>query len=206
MKVKIYVEGGGAKKKLRTACRQAFSKFLSKAGFAECMPAVVACGSRKQAYDKFCAAIAERSAEFAVLLVDSEEAVEADTPWKHLSGRKDDRWKCPSGATDRNAHLMVQVMESWFLADRDCLANYFGHGFNANALPSPQRNLEDVAKRDVERALRESTRQSRLRRYDKGRDSFELLGRLDAKRVVDASQYTRRLVDTIAAEMGVAAP
>lgn len=209
VKVKIYVEGGGDKEntKLRRACRRSFGKFFAKAGFAERMPKVIACGDRRQTYDKFCIAIAQRSGDFPVLLVDSEEAVIADTPWAHLRNRKDDGWERPSGADDGNAHLMVQVMESWFLADRDYLAAYFGDGFNPNALPSPQQNLEDVAKEDVEKALENSTRQCRKKgRYDKGKHSFELLEKLDAKSVVDASPHARRLVETIAAKMGVAVP
>ena len=97
---------------------------------------------------------------------------------------------------------MVQMMESWFLADRDCLARYFGKGFNANALPPPQRAIEDVAKDDLERALRESPRRSRKRRYAKGRDSFALLGQLDAARVLAASRHAHLLVKTIAASAG----
>ncbi len=92
---------------------------------------------------------------------------------------------------------MVQVMESWFLADRECLASYFGNGFRANALPAPQRFLEEVAKADVERALRDSTRPSRKGRYTKGRDSFALLRLLDAAKVIEGSPHARRLIEAI---------
>ena len=203
MKARVYVEGGGNGRTLRQACRQGFSAFFRKAGFAERMPAVVACGSREQAYDRFCTAIAERASHFVVLLVDGEGPVN-DTPWTHLKQR--DGWERPGGATDRNAHLMVQVMESWFLADRDCLDRYFGSGFSANALPAPQRDVEDIAKADIEKALRESTRQSRKGRYAKGQDSFALLGQIDAAKVVSASSHARRLVEAISGEMEKATP
>ena len=167
------------------------------------MPAVVACGSRGQAYERFCTAIVQQADDFVVLLVDGEGPVDA-TPWVHL--KQSDEWEQPDGATDLNAHLMVQVMESWFLADRDCLARYFGNGFRANALPAPQRDVEHIAKTDLDKALRESTRRSHKGRYAKGRDSFALLGRLDAARVISASSHARRLVETISGEMGRAAP
>ncbi len=162
------------------------------------MPAVVACGSRGQAYERFCTAIAQQADDFVVLLVDGEGPVDA-TPWVHLKQR--DGWEQPDGAKDLNAHLMVQVMESWFLADRDCLARYFGNGFRANALPAPQRNVEQVAKADLDKALGASTRQSRKGRYAKSRDSFALLGRIDAAKVISASSHARRLVEAISGEM-----
>ena len=59
-----------------------------------------------------------------------------------------DGWEKPDEAADDNAHLMVQCMETWFLADKDGLAAYFGQGFNRNALPGRQE-IEDVAKDDL---------------------------------------------------------
>ncbi len=194
----VYVEGGGNTRALRQACREGFSSFFRKAGLNERMPKVVACGSRTQAYNKFRAAISQRSPDFIVLLVDSEGPVKADTPWVHLREREGDGWERPAAASDRNAHLMVQVMESWFLADRECLMRYFGNGFNGSALPAPQRPIEDVAKADVERALRDSAKPSRKGRYTKGRDSFALLRLLDAAKVIEASPHARRLIDAIA--------
>lgn len=53
--MKIYVEGGGDSKELKTRCRRGFSNFFEKAGLKGRMPRVVACGSlvlavRAQAY------------------------------------------------------------------------------------------------------------------------------------------------------------
>lgn len=199
MTAKVYVEGGGSGRALRQACREAFSAFFRKAGFAKRMPAVVACGSRNHAYEDFRAAIVQRKADFVALLVDSEGPVNVDSPWNHL--RQLDGWERPAGATDKNAHLMVQMMESWFLADRDRLASYFGAGFRASALPAPGRDVEDIAKADLEKALRDATRQSRKGRYAKGRHSFALLGEVDATKVINASPYARRLVETISNEI-----
>ena len=195
----VYVEGGGSGGPLRRALREGFRAFFEKAGLKR-FPRVVACGSRKDAYDDFCAAIERPSVDFAALLVDSEGPVNATTAWAHLKER--DGWNRPDSATEQNVHLMVQVMESWFLADRDCLASHFGNGFRASALPAPQRDVEDVAKEDVGRALDESTRHSRKGRYSKGRDSFELLSQLDAAKVIEASPHARRLVETLADVMG----
>ena len=194
----VYVEGGGNTRALRQACREGFSSFFRKAGLNERMPKVVACGSRTRAYKNFRTAIGQRPADLIVLLVDSEGPVKADTRWAHLREREGDGWEQPAGTTESNVHLMVQVMESWFLADRECLMRYFGNGFKGSALPAPQRPIEDVAKADVERALRDSAKSSRKGRYTKSRDSFALLRLLDAAKVIEASPHARRLIEAIA--------
>ena len=199
MKVTVYVEGGGDRRELKSKCRQGFSTFFRNTMVGERLPRIVACGSRHQAYDKFRSAVAQWPDDFNVLLVDSEGPVVITEAWGHL--RQRDGWERPTGAREDSAHLMVQMMESWFLADRECLARYFGDGFRASALPAPERAIEDISKGELERALQESARQSRKRRYAKGRDSFALLGLLDAAKVVDASPYARLLVKAIAEEM-----
>lgn len=79
--------------------------------------------------------------------------------------------------------------------------SYFGSGFRASALPARQRDVEDIAKAEVEKALVDSTRKSRKGRYAKGRHSFALLGQIDAAKVIDASPHARRLVETLADEL-----
>ena len=200
MTVKIYVEGGGDGRELRSRCRRGFSSFLEKVGLAGRMPQVIACGGRKSAYEKFRAGLAAANNRgFIVLLVDSEGPVRARSgPWLHLRDR--DAWPKPDDATDDNAHLMVQCMESWFLADKDRLEAFFGHGFHRNALPA-NPNVEDVAKDDVLDGLRNATRQCRSKgEYRKGRHSFDILSEIDPARVRAASPHAKRLVDTLLAK------
>ena len=51
MNVKIYVEGGGDTRALRTLCRRGFSEFFAKVGLRGRMPRIVASGGRRQAFD-----------------------------------------------------------------------------------------------------------------------------------------------------------
>ena len=192
MSVKLYVEGGGDSKTLKTACRRGFSRFIEKAGAAGRMPSVVACGSRENAYDSFRAALA--SGDNAILLVDAEKPVTAVGPWEHLKGR--DNWDRPTGTTDLQCHLMVQVMESWFLADMAALGSYYGQGFRRQALPQNQ-NIEDVSKPDVNNGLDQATRHTQKGPYSKGKHSFEILERLDPTKVVGASPYAKRFIEAI---------
>ncbi len=194
MKVKVYVEGGGDRQELRTKCRKGFSAFLRKTELAGQMPRIIACGDRQKTYDKFCTALANSTDEdFIVLLVDSEGPVTSDT-WRHLQER--DRWGKPAGATDDNAHLMVQCMEAWFLADKDALADFFGADFHRNALPQ-RTAVEHIPKDDLENGLEAATRQCRKGAYHKGNHSFEILARLAPEKVTNVSPHAERLVNTL---------
>ena len=208
--VKLFVEGGGDGKALRTECRQALSEFLRKAGLAGCLPRLVASGSRKQAYDDFCTAV--QVGEPALLLVDSEgpvapehQAGEPSTwqPWAHLAQRAGDGWAMPVGATDRHCHLMVECMESWLLADRAALQAFFDPGFRANALPAPGRAIETVEKAQQYQALSAATGACKTKApYGKGEHSFKLLASIDPSMVVAAAPWAKRFVDETKRQMG----
>ena len=193
----VYVEGGGDTKALRTACRRGFSNFFKKAGLKSRMPKISACGSRKKAYDDFCHAVNEGGSEkFIVLLVDSEGPVsKGSSTWEHL--KKRDNWNKPASTTADNAHLMVQCMEAWLLADTDTLASYFGDSFNPSALPG-RANVEDIPKNDLDKGLNMAT--SRCKRkgaYHKGRHSFAILAELSPEKVMNVSPHAKRLISTL---------
>ena len=159
------------------------------------MPRVISCGARKQTYDRFRAALTKATNDdFIVLLVDSERPV-MDAPWPHL--KNCDNWDKPPGATDDNAHLMVQCMEAWFMADKETLAEFFGTGFNEGGLPA-RLDVEGIPKDDINSGLRMATRQCQPKgEYHKAQHSFAILGRLNPQKVIKASPYARRLVNTL---------
>lgn len=160
------------------------------------MPHIIASGSRQNAYDDFCTALKiVADGEFIVLLVDSEDVVAiGDKPWAHLEAR--DNWDKPENAAKKNAHLMVQCMEAWFVADRQTMATFFGQNFNANALPT-REDVENISKRDLYAVLENTTRNCRKGRYGKGRHSFDILAQIDPAKVMAASPYAKRLIDTL---------
>ena len=125
--------------------------------------------------------------------VDSEAPVaDGQSSWEHLKVR--DGWDCPSSATDDNAHLMVQCMESWFLADRETLAVFYGQGFNPNALPK-QTNIEKIPKNDVNQGLDAATRYTKTKgKYHKTRHGFEILALIAPHKVRQVSEYADRLL------------
>jgi hypothetical protein len=206
--VKVFVEGGGDSNMLKTACREGFTAFISKLCIAK-RPRISACGSRQSAYDKFCTAIA--NGEEAMLLVDSEDAVSAqhqrgqpDTwqPWAHLKARPGDGWDKPQNTADTDCHLMVQVMESWFLTDREVLKAFFGQDFRESALPAVNNAIEDMAKRQVYDVLEKATSNCKTKSaYGKGEHSFKLLAEIAPAKVIQASPWARRFVDELRKKM-----
>jgi hypothetical protein len=147
--IKIYVEGGGDSKALKTACRRGFRLFLEKAGLTN-----------------------------------------------RIAAR--DGWRRPHGAADDQCHLMVQIMESWFLADKVGLASFYGQGFRENALPASQE-VEQIPKADVLSGLAQATRDTRKGSYSKGSHSFHILADVDLASVEDAAPHARHLLETLRA-------
>jgi hypothetical protein len=191
------VEGGGYHNDALTSqCQRAFKELLEKAGFKDHMPRIVACGGRRNAYEQFCTAVA--SGEGAILLVDSEAPVTTGNPWQHVAQRQGDEWDQPAGATEDHLHLMVQCMESWILADRRALREYFGQGFQESALPAAGRIPEDVGKLDLYNCLKQATRKTKTKgAYDKGKHSFKLLAIVDPGLVRKAGKWSERFFATL---------
>ncbi len=171
--IRVYVEGGGDYRVLMAECRHGFSELFKKVMPPRSLPAVIACGSRTEAFKKFCTGVKTYPDAFCILLVDSEGPVpESRGQWDVLHDR--DSWNAPPNVTDENCHLMVQLMESWFLTDKDALERYYGQGFNRNALPA-RADTENIPKEDVQRSLDNATRHTQAKgRYAKAH-AFKIL-------------------------------
>ncbi|GIW70951.1 MAG: hypothetical protein KatS3mg102_0493 [Planctomycetota bacterium] len=88
-------------------------------------------------------------------------------------------------------------MESWFLADLDALGSYFGPKFQRPALPA-NPCVERVAKHQVLKALRHASHKTPKGAYEKARDGFELLSRVDPARLTQqTAPYARRFLDCL---------
>jgi hypothetical protein len=192
---KLYAEGGGAGQLYDSMFRQAWKAFFEAAGLHGRLPKVVRGGGRQQAFDMFKTAIASpRPGEVPMLLVDSEDAVGAgQTVWAHLRAR--DGWVKPSGVSEEHAFLMVQVMETWFLADRTLLRHYVGTTLREVHLKE-WHVLEDVPKATVLESLEQATAGC-TKRYAKGRVSFELLSKLNPDAVEASCPHAGRLLERL---------
>ncbi len=187
--VKILVEGGG-NSTLNRICRQAFHQFLNNAGIHGEFT-VIACGSRYEAFNLFNKEYAK--SRKLVMLVDSEQPVRDAhhmLPWEHL--KLVDKVESPKGAGENQCHLMTQCMETWFLADTAALQTYYGSSFNNKKLSGNQ--IEEIPKDKVIKQLNDAVAKCSKNRYDKGRDSFLILMKLDPRKVESASPWATRFI------------
>ena len=191
--IKIYVEGGGDRKDTSKKCREGFREFFKKIVPKGNQPKITACGGRTKAFRSFCIATRQNPQNINILLVDSEDPI-SKNPWEHLKER--DNWDCPDEVTDDSVHLMVQCMESWFLADKDVLGKYYGQGFLLNALPK-RMNIEEISKLDIERGLDNATKHTKTKGpYHKTNHAFEILALIDPKKLNNdqVSAHAKRLI------------
>lgn len=137
----------------------------------------------------------EHPTAFCVLLVDSDAPVARNSgAWQFF--RQQRGWQRPNNVTDENAHLMVQVMESWFLSDRPTLREYYGSAFREASLPgSPQ--IEQIPKPDVLNGLRMATRHTKKGEYHKTKHGFDILAQISAEELVRVSPKAARLLKIV---------
>ncbi|MBI4859228.1 MAG: DUF4276 family protein [Candidatus Riflebacteria bacterium] len=200
MEFKIYFEGGGDSTAGKASLRQGMRHFLGELFDAARERSIrcnlVACGSRNDTFDRFKHEAAASPETFCVLLVDSEDAVKTG-PISHLTRR--DSWSFAD--TDENSiHLMVRTMETWIVADQQSLADYYGHHFNAKALPVTD-DLETVDKRTIRGGLKRATRKTQKGSYEKIRHASDLLARIDPATVRRRCRHCDRLFVTLSAKM-----
>ena len=195
MSAVLYIEGGGDNRRLGAEFREGWKAFLTNAGLSGRMPKVARGGTRQQTFNCFTTALADSRCRIVpLLLVDSEAPVAAaHSVWQHLHTR--DRWKKPDTARDDQAFLMVQVMETWFLADRNALQTYFGNRFKGNAITQwPQ--LEEVPKDMVFDALEKATAGC-SKPYAKAKVTSNLLAQIDPALVGAACPHAKDLLNRL---------
>ena len=196
--ITIFMEGGGAGALGRAAIRRGMSDFLASTRSAAQRKKIpwklVPCGSRGNAFRRFREALEHARGSMAtVLLVDAEAIVTTVDPRVHLQNQ--DGWDL-TGAPVEAVHLMVQVMETWIVADPTALARYYGQGFAKGKLPR-RANLEDEPKERVLHALKEATRRTTKRDYHKVEHASVLLGRIDPLWVQERCPHCKRLFEAL---------
>ncbi|HEX6750955.1 MAG TPA: DUF4276 family protein [Longimicrobium sp.] len=201
--IRLYIEGGGDKEG-KARLRQAFATFLgelnAQARSRRVRWQIILCGSRNQTYEDFLLALKTHPDAFNLLLVDAERPVEG-SPRAHLQAPPPgDEWDL-SHVGDDQCQLMVQVMESWFLADSKVLADFYGQGFAGAALPKNQK-VEQIEKSAIMAALAKATRATRKGEYHKMRHSPLLLERLDPAKVRARAPHCDRLWTTVQEKLG----
>ena len=180
----VYLEGG-------SHLRRPMTNFLRRAVGSDIPLKILPCRDRDRAVRLF----SQASSSDSLLLIDSEG---------------DDLITLRRSVVTRTGHpnavdrifFMVQLMEAWFLADRQSLVDYYGQGFNTGRLPG-NRQPEQILKRDVEQGLRDATAGTIKGAYDKTDHAVELFAQLNPATVYDACPNFARLIDFLRGDAGV---
>ena len=189
--IRIYFEGN---KSLRLGF-QAFLRDVREAARARRI-AVITFPCNAIPLEAFTCALQDHPNALNLMLVDSECTVAATNPWDHLARREENCLRKPKGAEEHHAHLIVQIMESWFLADKDALQSYYGQGFAVGRLPNRQ-DVESIPKSEVLSSLKSATQKTRKKGYHKTAHAPDLLGMIDPAKVRTASPWCERLFATV---------
>jgi len=190
MSVRIFIEGGGSPKSMHLL-RLGFQEFFRNGLPNRQLPKIEMCGSRTETYKDFCNSLNNSFDNFCLLLVDSEGPVTTPSPWDHLTSI--DGWGNP-GVTDDNCHLMVQIMESWFVADVNSLRSYYGRAFLCKHIPN-NLHVESIDKNRILKSLEMATHRlpRKIGLYHKIKHASDLLKRLDVRTVRLVAPHCDRL-------------
>jgi hypothetical protein len=147
-------------------------------------------GARSVAIGDFELAIQTHPASWNILLIDSEGPDD---------GKLFARLRLHAAQED-SVFWMVQLMESWFLADIQALKRYFGQGLSETRLRG-NRAIEQIPKKDVLSRLKDATRTTLKQKYDKAEDAPHLLRQLDPTLVRNASPHCQRIFTIVGSRL-----
>lgn len=203
-KVAIYIEGGGDTRALQTPLKRGFKKLFEKAVVNIHELDVIPCGGRDRAYKDFRIAFEQGRYEVAMLLIDSEGPVATgQRAWQYFSSgvRPDDvGFTPPTGSTNDNAHLMVQMMEAWFITDVAAFRTLYRHGLQEKSF-SNSMNLEQIPKHQLIPALENATRQTSKGQFKKSHGA-ELIAELNVAQLRQRSAHADRLFTILQQHLG----
>jgi hypothetical protein len=178
--LRIYFEGDD---RLRPGFRQLLSEIAEAARSKKCRFELIATdGTPAQDYR---AGLKANPEAWDVLLLDTDES-SANLGAKGLDG-----------CDPESICWMVQIMESWFLADIDALKRSYDGGFQESALKG-NPNVEEIPKGDVLTRLENATRGTKAGKYQKNH-AFKLLGLIDPSKVRSAAPNCERMFRVILA-------
>ena len=186
MKVMIYIEG-------HSDLRKGFKIFFDSYFKKETSIKVFMCKGRP--IKEFCRAMPQNNTDFKVLLMDADIL----TPPDYIQSVKDrSEFKaCPEkDIADEQLHFMVQCMESWFIADKAKLVDYYGQGFRMNRLPR-RSNVEEIPKEDVDNSIKGAVVDTNKRIYQKVRHATEILQIIEPQKVCERAPHCKRLFETL---------
>lgn len=199
--IRIYIEGDTSQKGKNTdiTLRQGFNYFfrelIDEAKNKSITLRPITYGSKFETFKKFLDGKREYQNSFVLFLLDSDAPLEENETPKSFLQKQNLTWHLQE-AEENQCHLMVQVMESWFFADKDKLAEFYGQNFNRNAL-SNNTHVEKIPKANIESGLANATKNTQKGEYHKTRHGAKLLELINPNKVRESAPHCERLFVTI---------
>lgn len=202
--IRVYIEGDTKQKgknadiSLREGFHHFFGDLIETAREKNIKFRIIMCGSKFITFKDFLNAVKVYQESFVGFLIDSDNSVDNETEKSFLQKQNSDwHWQ---NVNEEQCFLMVQIMESWFLADIDALEKYYGQHFNRKALRQ-SKNVEKIAKSDVETGLANATRNTQKGEYHKTKHGAKLLELVSSRKVRESAPHCERLFVAIFKEM-----
>jgi hypothetical protein len=187
--IRIYYEGD---KSLRSGFDTFFREIKTRATDKRCKVQVIATDGTPER--DFAIAIRKHPAAWNILLRDSEGPEKPS-----LSASLCDKQGWDRAQAD-SIFWMVEMMESWFHADKDALEAFYGHGFRREAL-KPNPHVEQISKQDLKSGLKAATKDTLKGEYHKTKHAPGLLAGIDRDRVRQAAPNCEKLFASVFAKL-----
>ena len=184
--IRIYFEGSA---RLREGFNKLIRPRIERTSHNRVRFKLIAGGSKEETIKDFKRAASSHKNAYIIMLIDSDQAYDSGLLMNI-------RNQIGANVQDDQIHFMVQVMESWFLADRDALKEYYGREFQERRLPQ-NSDVEQIPKSDVITGLENATRDTPKGKYHKTKHAPHLLSNLNADKVCSAAPSCKRLFDAL---------
>lgn len=178
--IRIYFEGD---KSLKAGFDAFFGEIRERGRAKRCRVLAIATGGKPE--QDFGIAMRKHPAAWNVLLRDSEGPLQPNRP-ASLAG---------------SIFWMVEMMESWFHADKDALEHYYKSGFRKAALKA-NPNVEEISKQDLIEGLKAATKDTAKGKYHKTKHAPALLQAIKPALVRKAAPNCERLFTSVLGKLG----
>lgn len=186
--IHVYFEGD---RTLREGFREFLKELYEAASASSAKTRLIP--ARATPVDRFKVALQQNPNALNILLLDSEGPVGGERYKERLAEIPQSAHNC--------VFWMVQLMESWFLADPDALAGFYGKGFGRGLFKDWQ-DVEAVRKEDVEKILHDATGKTQKGKYHKTAHAPHILASINPNLVKQKSRHCRELFERAPAMLG----
>ena len=199
--IRIYIEGDTKQKgknadiALREGFHNFFGELIEKAREKSIKFRIILCGSKFITFKDFLNAVEVYQDSFVGFLIDADNVVGENETAKSFLQKQNAGWHWQT-VKEEQCFLMVQIMESWFFADINALEKYYGQNFNRKALRQ-NKNVEKIAKADVENGLANATKNTQKGEYHKTKHGAKILELINPQKVRAAAPHCEKLFKTI---------